>query len=102
MQTLQKMKILGVECSGIMMPKTAELPQAIPRSHRASRDGDTDGAPYITATRMATCTSATCTGAATGGTGTTTGSTTTGATTFLLRCVQLSSLLTPLTSGVEF
>ena len=47
MQTLQKMKILGVECSGIMMPKTAEPPQTIPRSHRASRDGDMDGVPHI-------------------------------------------------------
>lgn len=50
MQTLQKMKILGVECYGIMMSKTAEPPQTIPGSHEASRDGDIGGTPYATAT----------------------------------------------------
>ena len=55
-----------------------------------------------TATAMATCTSATSTGTTAGGTGATTGSTTTGTATTPLRCVQLSSLLTPLTAGLSF
>ena len=88
-----KMKILGVECYGIMMPKTAEPPQTILRSHKASRDGDIDGTPYATATRTATCTSVTSIGTTTSGTGTTTGSTTTGTTTIPRLCAQLPSFL---------
>lgn len=51
---------------------------------------------------MATCTSATSTGTTAGGTGATTGSSTTSTATTPPRCVQLSSLLTPLTAGLSF
>jgi len=40
MQTLQKMKILGVERSDIMMPNTIQ-----PREY--SKGGGTDGVPHI-------------------------------------------------------
>ena len=55
-----------------------------------------------TATRTAICMSVTSTGTTAGGTGATTGWTTTSTATTPLRCVQLSSLLTPLTAGLSF
>ncbi len=77
------------------------MPNSIqPREY--SKGSGTDGTLYITATRMATCTSATSTSMTTGGTGTIAGSTTTGTTTTLRRGSQLSSFLPSFWRGVLF
>ncbi len=92
MQTLQKMKILGVECSGIRDAEYDSTPRVL--------EGWWYGWRFIqSATLMATCTFVTCTGSTTGGSGALTGSTATGSTSTLLRCVQISSLLAPLLAG---